>query len=304
MLKPTLSWDDFRYIKTIATTGTLAGAASALGVNHSTVFRRLAQIEDRAGAPLFERGRTGYALTARGEEMASVAGRMDDDILAFERRVAGQDMRPSGELRVTTNDTLLTDLLTELFADFRRAYPEIVLDIVVSNQSLNLSKRDADVAFRATERPPDALVGRRLAGIAWAVYGPAAALAKQKFDPAKDMHLWIGHDWIGLGDNLASLSQFKWLKAHIPAERIVYKVNTVLGLTEAAAAGIGLALLPCFLADKVPSLARLTPPDAAPAGGLWLLTHADLRHTARVRAFMDFATDYVSRQRKAIEGTA
>jgi DNA-binding transcriptional LysR family regulator len=295
---PTLSWDDFRYIKTIATTGTLAGAAAALGVNHSTVFRRLAQIEDRAGAPLFERGRGGYALTARGEEMARVAARMDDDILAFERRVAGQDMRPSGELRVTTNDTLLTDLLTELFADFRRAFPEIVLDIVVSNQSLNLSKRDADVAFRATERPPDALVGRRLAGIAWAVYGPAA-LAKQKFDPAKDTHLWIG-----FGDNLASLSQFKWLKAHIPAERIVYKVNTVLGLTEAAAAGIGLALLPCFLADKVPSLARLTPPDAAPPGGLWLLTHADLRHTARVRAFMDFATDYVSRQRKAIEGTA
>lgn len=298
MLKPTLSWDDFRYIKTIASAGTLAGAARALGVNHSTVFRRLAQIEDRAGAPLFERGRTGYALTARGEEMARVAARMDDDILAFERRVAGQDMRPSGELRVTTNDTLLTDLLTDLFADFRMAFPEIVLDIVVSNQSLNLSKRDADVAFRATERPPEALVGRRLAGIAWAVYGPKA-FAKQKFDPATD-----AHDWIGFGDNLASLSQFKWLKENIPAERIVYKVNTVLGLTEAAAAGIGIALLPCFLADKVPALARLTLPDAAPAGGLWLLTHADLRHTARVRAFMDFATDYVGRKRKAIEGTA
>lgn len=295
---PTLSWDDFRYIKTIASAGTLAGAAAALGVNHSTVFRRLAQIEERAGAPLFERGRTGYALTARGEEMARVATRMDDDILAFERRVAGQDMRPSGELRVTTNDTLLTDLLTELFADFRIAFPEIVLDIVVSNQSLNLSKRDADVAFRATERPPEALVGRRLAGIAWAVYGPKK-LAKQKFDPAKDTH-----DWIGFGDNLASLSQFKWLKANIPAERIVYKVNTVLGLTEAAAAGIGIALLPCFLADKMPGLARLTTPDAAPAGGLWLLTHADLRHTARVRAFMDFATEHVGRKRKAIEGTA
>lgn len=298
MLKPTLSWDDFRYIKTIASAGTLAGAASALGVNHSTVFRRLAQIEHRAGAPLFERSRTGYALTARGEEMARVATRMDDDILAFERRVAGQDMRPSGELRVTTNDTLLTDLLTDLFADFRIAFPEIVLDVVVSNQSLNLSKRDADVAFRATERPPEALVGRRLAGIAWAVYGPKK-LAKQKFDPATD-----AHDWIGLGDNLASLSQFKWLKANIPAERIVYKVNTVLGLTEAAAAGIGIALLPCFLADKKPGLARLTAPDAAPAGGLWLLTHADLRHTARVRAFMDFATEHVGHKRKAIEGNA
>jgi len=295
---PTLSWDDFRYIKTIAGAGTLAGAAAALGVNHSTVFRRLAQIEDRAGAPLFERGRSGYALTARGEEMARVAARMDDDILAFERRIAGQDMRPSGELRVTTNDTLLTDLLTELFADFRIAFPEIVLDVVVSNQSLNLSKRDADVAFRATERPPEALVGRRLAGIAWAVYGPKK-LAKRKFDPVQD-----AHDWIGLGDNLASLSQFKWLKANIPAERIVYKVNTVLGLTEAAAAGIGIALLPCFLADKEPGLARLTAPDTAPAGGLWLLTHADLRHTARVRAFMDFATEHVGRKRKAIEGTA
>jgi DNA-binding transcriptional LysR family regulator len=78
----------------------------------------------------------------------------------------------------------------------------------------------------------------------------------------------------------------------------------VLGLTEAAAAGIGIALLPCFLADKEPGLVRLTPPDAAPPGGLWLLTHADLRHTARVRAFMDFAADHIGRRRKAIEGTA
>src|SRR5690606_24238157 len=110
-------------------------------------------------------------LTPCGEEMVQLAARMDEEIVSFERRVTGHDLRPSGELRVTTNDTMLVHGLTEILAAFRRAYPEIVLDVVVANPSLNLSKRDADVAVRATDRPPESLVGRRVAGIAWAVFG-------------------------------------------------------------------------------------------------------------------------------------
>src|SRR5215831_1484089 len=186
-----LSWDDFRYVKAIADTRSLGGAAQELAVNHSTVFRRLAQIEQQLGSRLFERSRAGYALTPCGEEMVRLAERMGEDIVAFERQVTGHDLRPSGELRVTTNDTVLVHLMTDVFAAFRRAYPEIVLDVVVSNQALNLSKRDADVAVRATDRPPEALIGRRAASIAWAVFASSTS-APETFELADARNV----DWI------------------------------------------------------------------------------------------------------------
>ena len=295
-----LSWDDFRYVKAIADTRSLAGAATELSVNHSTVFRRLAQVEQQLGSRLFERSRSGYALTPCGEEMVRLAERMGEDIVAFERQVTGHDLRPSGELRVTTNDTVLVHLMTSVFAGFRKSYPEIALDVVVSNQALNLSKRDADVAVRATDRPPEALIGRRAAGIAWAVFGSSSD-APETFDPDTDARNAM---WVGFAENLANLKAAKWLKEHAAPERIVYRINTVLGLAEAASAGIGLALLPCFIGAATPGLTRLTPPLPDLANGIWLLTHADLRQTARVRAFMDFAGSEIAKQRKAIEGTA
>jgi DNA-binding transcriptional LysR family regulator len=295
-----LSWDDFRYVKAIADTRSLGGAAAELSVNHSTVFRRLAQIEGQLGSRLFERSRGGYALTPCGEEMVRLAERMGEDIVTFERQVTGHDLRPSGELRVTTNDTALVHLMTDVFADFRRAYPEILLDVVVANQALNLSKRDADVAIRATERPPETLIGRRVAAIAWAVFA-ASATAPESFDPASGGR---AVDWIGFGDNLASLKAAKWLKEHAAPGRVVYRINTVLGLAEATAAGIGFGILPCFIGAATPGLTRLTPPLAEITGAIWLLTHADLRQTARVRAFMDFAGNEIAKRRKMLEGTA
>jgi len=295
-----LSWDDFRYVKAIADTRSLGGAAQELAVNHSTVFRRLAQIEKQLGSRLFERSRGGYALTPCGEEMVRLAERMGEDIVTFERQVTGHDLRPSGELRVTTNDTALVHLMTDVFADFRRAYPEIVLDVVVANQALNLSKRDADVAIRATEHPPETLIGRRVAGIAWAVFA-ASAKAPANFDPETEDS---AVDWIGFGDNLASLKAAKWLKKHAAPDRIVYRINTVLGLAEATAAGIGYGILPCFIGASTPGLTRLTPPLDEVSSAIWLLTHADLRQTARVRAFMDFAGNEIAKRRKLLEGMA
>jgi DNA-binding transcriptional LysR family regulator len=231
--------------------------------------------------------------------MVRLAERMGEDIVAFERQVTGHDLRPSGELRVTTNDTALVHLMTEIFSGFRKAYPEIVLDVVVSNQALNLSKRDADVAVRATDRPPDALIGRRAASIGWAVFA-AAQNAPKSFDIATDARKV---DWVGFGDNLAGLRAAKWLKEHA-GERVIYRINTVLGLGEAVAAGIGVGLLPCFIGAATPGLTRLSEPITDFADAIWLLTHADLRQTARVRAFMDFAASELTKRRKVLEGMA
>ena len=302
MLNPQiLAWDDFKLVRLIAEAKGLAGAAERLGVNHSTVFRRLGQLEEALGTKLFERHRTGYALTPAGEEMAALAERMDEDVVGFARKLAGQALSPAGELRVTTNDTLLVHLLTPLFARFCEQCPDVRLDIVLSNQALNLSKRDADVAIRATDNPPETLVGRRAATIAWALYGRAADFPTPD---TVDLVSLYERPWVVLGDNLAILKAARFVRDRVAPERIVYKVNTVLGLTEAVEAGIGVGPLPCFIADARPALVRLSPPNPDFSTGLWLLTHPDLRHSARVRVFLDFLAAEIAKQRKYLEGGA
>lgn len=289
-----LQWDDFRLVKAISERRSLAGAAEVLGVNASTVFRRLGALEERLGARLFERGRAGYGLTPAGDEMSAIADRMANDIVAFERRVLGQDLAPTGELRVTTNDSLLIHGLTDVFASFRRAYPEITLDVVVGNAVLNLSKRDADIALRVTSSPPETLVGRRLASIYWAVYGLAPLKEVETIEQLD--HL----PWIGPGDMLSALQ--RWLRDLVGEHKMVYRLNTVLGMAEAIAGGIGVGPLPCYIAHRFPSLVRLYDPPGQQPPGLWILTHPDLRSSARIRAFMDHVGQELSKRRACFEG--
>ncbi|MCO5092440.1 LysR family transcriptional regulator [Bosea sp. (in: a-proteobacteria)] len=295
-----LAWDDFRLIKAIADHDGLTGAAAALSVNHSTVFRRLGQIEEIVGVPLFERRKTGYVATVAGAEMAALAGRIDEDVTAFARRLAGRDVAPSGELRITTTDTLYQNALLPVFAAFRRANPLIRLDVVVGNQALNLSKRDADIAIRASDTPGETLVGRRIATIAWAVYGRAedGVSEAEKADPA----LLYQRDWVALGDQLSHLKAARFVREHVAPERIALRSSAVLGMAEAVAQGLGIGPVPCFIADRRPDLMRLLPPQPDFATGLWLLTHPDIRHVPRVRAFMDFCGGELARQRSLFEG--
>lgn len=294
-----LAWDDFRLIKAVADAKGLPAAAAAMGVNHSTVFRRLKQIEEALGAVLFERHRTGYALTPAGEEMVALANRLDEEITAVGRKLAGREPAPSGELRVTTPDSLLIHLLMPMLATFRERYPEVRLDMVLSNQALNLSKRDADVAVRATDNPPENLVGRRVARIAWALYGRSVDFPAPGEVSPEELD---GRNWVSLGDSLGALKTVKFVQEHVEPEKVAYKINSVLGLAEAVEAGIGIGHLPCLIGDARPSLVRLGPPNDDYAADLWLLTHPDLRHSPRVRAFLDFLAAEIARHRRFIEG--
>ncbi len=294
-----LAWDDFRLIKAVAEARGLPAAAAQIGVNHSTVFRRLRQIEEALGVQLFLRHRSGYALTPAGEEVVALAERVDADITSVTRKIAGRELAPAGDLRVTTNDSLLVHLLMPLLARFRQACPSVRLEMVLGNQALNLSKRDADVAIRATDTPPDNLVGRRVARIGWALYGAAADFPDPAALPGLDV---AAHDWISLSESFGGLRVVKDMQARIAPERVVYKVNTVLGLAEAVEVGLGIGYVPCFIADARPSLVRLAPPEPSYAADLWLLTHPDLRHAARVRVFLDFMASEIARHRAFLEG--
>lgn len=295
-----LVWDDFRLVKAIADARGLSGAAASLGLDHSTLYRRLGQIEQAVGTPLFERRRVGYVPTPAGEEMALLGGRVGEEIAGFTRKLAGREATPSGELRVATNDTLLVHLLTPLLARFRKRYPEIRLEVAVGNPPLNLSRRDADVAIRVTAGPPETLVGRRVARIAWALYGRAADFPVP-VPPALDALL--GRNWVAPGDDLATLPSALFLRKHVEPKQVVYRVSSVLGLAEAVEAGLGIGHLPCFIAGVRPALVRLAPPEPDFAADLWLLTHADLRHSPRVRVFLDTLAEDIARERALFEGT-
>jgi DNA-binding transcriptional LysR family regulator len=291
-----LSWDEFRLVKSIAEARSLAGAAERLGVNHSTVFRRLAAVEAAVGARLFDRSRAGYEPTAAGQEMIALAATMAESVLEFERRVAGRDVKPTGELTVTVPEALGQHFMPEIVSQFRALNPGIVVDLILSDQSLNLSRRDADIAIRLTNDPPETLVGRRICTGRWSVYCRRDLIAEPSSAPVDST------PFIGLSEANGGGPARRWIEANVAPERLVAKANSAHCLLHLARLGFGATLLPCFLGDHSPDLTRVGYLVPELDLGLWMLTHADLRRSPRVRAFMDFAAAELTRRRRAIEG--
>lgn len=293
----TLPWDDLRLLNAIAQAGTLPAAAARLGMNHSTAFRRLRQVEAALGMPVFERGPGGYTPTAAGAEIVALAARIDEDLSAALRRIAGQAPVPSGEVRIATSDLLLFQLVLPVLAAFQVECPSIRLDLVTGNTPLNLSRRDADVAIRATNAPPDTLVGRKVARIAWATYATRALAGE---DGGK--RLLAEGPWVGFGDALAGLAGAARMRGQAPAQ-VACRFDTVGGILAGINAGLGAGLLPCFAGDQQPALVRVAPPIAAFDTELWLLTHPDLRKAPRIRAVLDFLSERLTVLRPLIEGS-
>ncbi|HEY7811087.1 MAG TPA: LysR family transcriptional regulator [Allosphingosinicella sp.] len=293
-----LAWDDLLYVLSVGRSGSLSGAARSLKVNHSTVFRRIGAIEEQLGVRLFDRRRDGYAPTAAGEAVIQLAGRLDEDVLALERQLAGEDLRPSGTVRVTTTDTMIATV-TPLCGRFRQIYPEICVELITGNEFLNLSRRDADVALRPSLKPPENLHGRRLSGIAFAIYGAPSYLAS-----AGGADLSRAHQWIGLDDSLSHLSVHRWIADNVSADRIGFKASSFNAVAQAARSGMGLAVLPCYLAEDEGGLQRIGDPLPDVSTDFWLLVHEDLRRTARVRAFIDFISAEMIKLRPRMEGQA
>lgn len=290
-------WDDLRIFLAVARQGSLSAAARSLAVNHSTVLRRINGLEAALGVRLFERLPAGYVATAAGEDLLSSAARIEEEVAGVGRRLSGRDVELRGPLRVTTIDILAIHVLPRHIAAFRAAYPKVRLELVIAETSFSLTRREADVAIRSTVKPPEALVGRAVSGLAFAIYGAKGYL--EAAGPADDL---ARHAWVGLDDSFEHTTMNRWLRKHLPETEIGLRLNSVAAQLAAVQAGAGLAVLPCAIADPAPGLVQVRAPLADCASRIWLLTHADLRRMGRVRAFLDFMAAAFAEERDRLEG--
>jgi len=281
-----LSWDDLQVFLAVVQHGSIPAAARALGVNHSTVLRRIGSLEDALSTRLFDRLPSGYALTSSGNEIAERLAGISEQIDGAQRQLMGVDVEIKGVIRLTSTDTLVHGMLMPLIVGFQERHPGVQVQIVVNNSFLSLTKREADVAIRGSNRPPENLVGRRVGDIQVAPYASRAYLQAAGRKTKLQDHAWVAPD-----ESLSHLEQAKWLARTVPVERIALRVDSLVGMVDAVEHGAGVGLLLCPLAQARPALVQLEPPDARLDTQIWILTHPDLKQVARIRAFTQFMFD-------------
>jgi len=290
-----MNWDDLRFFLAIERAGSLTGAGRQLKVNQSTVSRRLAALEKHLGARLIERDTGAHGLTAAGSELLLTAKTVEEEMARLDRQVLGRDARLRGRLRITCTDNFANRYLAPHLPRFVTEHPEIDLDIITSYQHLSLARREADVAIRATANPQDTLIGRRLLKFVTAVYGAAEYVEQLDGEPDPAALNWIG--WDSAAYNRIMITD------HFPTANLKHRVDSLLEMGSLARAGLGVVVLGCFAGDSDPRLRRVYPrPITTNEMDLWVLTHPDMRRSARVRAFASFIADTILADRDLFEG--
>jgi DNA-binding transcriptional LysR family regulator len=280
-----LDWNALQFVVALARTGALERAAEQLGVDPSTVSRRVRALERTLGAKVFERSTSGHRLTAIGSRLVEKAEQVASEIAAMESEAASADERLVGTVRVATSDTMSRLHVAPLAAQFARLHPQLAFELVADQRAANLVRRETDLAIRLVRTAQAQLVSRRLATIGHGLYASREYLGAHPFHGTDALQ---GHVLVGYHESLARMPEARWLDARARGARFAVRANRVDALTVAAAAGIGLAVLPCYLADPEPRLVRLLGPDRVVSRDIWLVMHRDSRRIARFRAFADY----------------
>ncbi len=281
-----LDWNDYQYFLKVALLGSLKAAAEALGVNHSTVFRRINALEEKMDVKLFQRLKTGYVLTEAGEEILALAQHIEDRMHEIDRKLLGKDIRLSGTVKISTTDTLGYYWLPPYIRRFKNEYPHIVIDIDIKTRFTNLTKREADIVIPTVNEQPDYMVGRQLGPIIVRLYASREYI-EQHGKPRKVEDL-AEHHVLLPNEALAGLPLIQWLRRYVPSKAIAASSDKLTGLYKIAQQSLGIAPLPHYVGDTDPDLVNVMEVPSRFYRTIWILTHPDLRHTARIRAFMQF----------------
>lgn len=262
-------------------------------MSHSTILRRLHALEEAAGVRLFEHKADGYTATAAGQDVFDTACELEELVIGLHRRVAGRDLRLSGPVRVTLPDPF-APLLAPIFRDFSREHPGIDVTLMLGTGYVDMAHREADIAIRVDPEPPPDLVGHRICSAEIGIYG-----SRDYLDGRSTRRL-EALDWIGWAPESAMFFA-RWTREKIPDERIAFRVSAGWGLRDAVDSGAGVAIMPCALGETRANWKRVKLVSGG-APPLWVLTHRDLRTTARVRILRDFLVDALRERRRVIEG--
>ena len=270
---------DLDIVLAMVRTGTLATAGERLGVDASTVFRSIQRIERGLGQKVFERSRTGYLATELAQTLAEQAEQVEAALEAARSATQALPDQVTGAVRITTTDTVLHRLVAPALKPLVARHPLLTFELHAGNEVASLTRRDADIAVRATRRPPQHLVGKHIGPIRVALYaGKPGAVKRYAGVEAGKAH------WIGPDEGLPDHPSVVWRKRHFPKVAPAYRVNSILTVMELVALGLGVGVLPMFLVQGRPGLIQLTEAIDECQTDLWLLTHAESRHLRRVSA--------------------
>ncbi|OHD08941.1 MAG: LysR family transcriptional regulator [Sphingopyxis sp. RIFCSPHIGHO2_12_FULL_65_19] len=279
-------WNDLKAFLAVAETGSTLSAAQAMRVSQTTVARRIAALEEAIGVHLFERRQAGYALTPVGDAMLASALAVKDAADRFGEAADARSRDAGGTVSLTTMEIFAVTILPPILRDLRAAHPGIHIHLDTSDETRDLASGAVDIAIRSSKQPAGAgLVGRRIADNPWTVYCSRAYADLHGIPHGREE--LATHPFIGGGG--AVWEPYRaWLRQYRLEDSVVMQYDSGSGLLAGVRSGMGLTILPAFIADREPDLIRCIPPKTEDTTGLWLLTHERLRHVPRVRLVLDF----------------
>lgn len=286
-----MNWDDLRYFIEVVRSDNISQAGEVLGVNQSTVSRRIANLESQLGKALFDRTSNSWVITPTGETIIKFAENIANNVNDIQRKVEIDSDEVSGLIRITCVDVCVNRFMLPAISGFKQAHPDVDIELISDIEPLNLAAREADIALRGTNSPLPNLLGKRIGTLAFHVYGHVDLFENNLFEQPSCI------TWIGDRSTLPP-----WIKKNFPKVKQVYRTNSIAVMHDMCRAGLGLALLSCAIADEVEELIRIPMKDIEPGIGLWVLSHVDLRTTARVRIFRDFLVNSLTKELDLIEG--
>ena len=291
-----MDWSDLNLVLAICRAGTLSGAAKSLDINYTTVFRRINSIEKKLEVRLFDRQPNGYVMTEAGEVIKRSAERIDEEVMTLSRELLGKDLRLQGRIRITAPEGVALRLLAPHLAAFCQQHSDISMELIATSSPLRLSQREADLAVRVTNKPPENYIGREVCKVRFGIYASPDYLENNQ-DLSLDQHLWV------MSDDSFEFSPFPtWRKKFHPNTRVVFSSNNTIAVIDAANRGLGMTPLPCFLGDSEPGLIRTTDTPDELTLSLWVLIHPDLKNTARIKALMTYLFSALESEKPRIEG--
>lgn len=299
-----LDWDDLRYFLAVAREGSTLAAGRALRVSQTTVARRIAALEAALGFALFEKRQAGYALTTTGEELLGRAEQVENAAIAFTDSADARKRDLTGTVCLTTHEMIAVTLLVPILRELNEMHPEIVIDIDTREQVLDLGAGEADIALRSTTatEQPAGTVGRRICQDDWTLYC-SREYAERRGLPRTQEDLKT-HSLIGGGGAALWRQYLAWIRELDLEDNIALHYPSPNGLLAGVRSGLGIAVLPCVVADGDPDLLRCFPPREGHGRTMWLLTHDRVRQTPRVRAVIDFLYDRLTRHVRGLEARA